>query len=364
MNIIGYIKKYGNLSFQEKPLNNVDALILTTLTYLHFELMIDENGSMVVSNVPDDFIPLLCEGEFTTRSNEKMFRLLKTVKRYRNIEVRYVYSVHDKLNTIQFFGMTLIIPGYHPFVCYRGTDLTLVGWKENLMLATNKVVPSQVEVYNYTNYVSKKINGPFSIGGHSKGGNLALFTAIYSKPDIQERFDKVYVFDGPGFNDNKIFSSDKYLRVKDKIIQFVPKDDVVGCLLYTPKDKLIIKAKSVHFLQHNPYLWIINRKGDFKYSKKGTRFARVRRRTMMLWINQLTPEDCELMIDKIVDSLGGIDSTLSYRLRLIALKFKTFISSYFGYSKDVRKRIRKLMLLYFKIWRESRIYYLKHPKED
>lgn len=364
MNIFGYIKKYGNFSFKEKPFTDVDALILVTLSYLNFELYIEKGESMRIGDIPDNSIVRLCAGEFTTKPNEKMIRLLKTKKRYQNIEVKYIRSVHDKLNTIQFFAMTLIIPDYYPFICLRGTDLTLVGWKEDLMLLIDKVIPSQVEALNYTDYISKKINGPFLIGGHSKGGNHAMFAAIYARQHIQDRINKAYIFDAPGFKDRNIFGLDKYVRVKDKIVQFVPKNDVVGCLLYTPKDKLIVKAKSVHFLQHNPYAWAINKKGDFKYSKKETKSVKVRRRTLIQWINLISVEDCEFMIDKMVNSLGGIDSILSYRLHLIALKFKSFITNHLGYSKDVRKRLTRLMLLYFKIWRESWKYYLKNPNED
>lgn len=366
MNIIGYIKTFGHLSFLDKPFNNVDALILTTLSYLNFELLTsdDKEKSLFIRDIPDDMIVKLCDGEFITKPNEKMIRLLKDTKRYRDIEIKYIYKVHDKLNTIQFFAMTLIVPNHHPFICFRGTDLTLLGWKEDLLLAVKNVVPSQIEALNYTNHVSKKVGGSFSIGGHSKGGNLAMFTSIQCRPEVQDRINKAYVFDGPGFRDNKIFYTKGYERIKDKIIQFVPRDDIVGCIFYTPKNKLIVKARSVHFLQHNPYTWIINKNDNFKFLKKETRLVKIRRRTLILWVDQLSIEECEFMIETIISALGGINSNLSYRLRLLAIKFRTFIGNHFGYSKATRKRLSKSVLLFIKIWNESHIHYIKHPNED
>ncbi|MCQ2796021.1 MAG: DUF2974 domain-containing protein [Bacilli bacterium] len=365
MNIIGYIKAFGHLSFIDKSFNNVDALILTILSYLNFELLKPSNKekSLFIKDIPDDMIVKLCDGEFITKSNEKIIRLLKYKKRYQDISIKYIHKVHDKLNTIQFFAITLIVPNYHPFICFRGTDLTLVGWKEDLMLAIRNVVPSQIEALNYVNYVSKKINGTFSLCGHSKGGNLAMFTSIQSRPEIQRRIDKAYVFDGPGFRNNKIFYTNGYQRVKNKIIQFVPRDDIVGCLFHTPKNKLVVKAKSVHFLQHNPYTWVINKNDNFKFLEKESRRVKIRRRTLILWIDQLSIEECEFMIEKIINALGGINSSFSYRFRLLAIKFRTFIGKHFGYSKATRKRLSKSALLFMKIWSESQIYYLKHPNE-
>lgn len=366
MNIIGYVKTFGHLSFIDKPFNNVDALILTTLSYLNFELLapLDKEKALLIKEIPNYIIPKLCDGEFITKPNEKMIRLLKNAKRYQNVGIKYIHKVHDELNTIQFFAITLIVPDYHPFVCFRGTDLTLLGWKEDLMLAVKNVVPSQIEALNYTNFVSKKIDGPFSLGGHSKGGNLAIFTSIQSRPKIQNRIDKAYVFDGPGFRDNKIFYTDGYERAKNKIIQFVPKDDVVGCLFYTPKNKLVVKAKGVHFIQHSPYTWKLNKKNDFKYLKKEPRIVKIRRRTLILWVDQLTIEECEFMIENIINSFGGINSNLSYRFRLLMVKFRTFIINHFGYSKADRKRLSNAVKLLIKIWNESNIYYIKHPNED
>lgn len=366
MNIIGYIKAFGHLSFIDKPFNNVDALILTTLSYLNFELLspLDKEKSILIKDIPNYMISKLCDGEFITKPNEKMIRLLKNAKRYQNIGIKYIYKVHDELNTIQFFAMTLIIPGYHPFVCFRGTDLTLVGWKEDLMFTIKNVVPSQIEALNYVNYVSKKIDEPLSLGGHSKGGNLAMFSLIQSRPEIQKRIDTAYVFDGPGFKDNKIFYTDGYQRVKDKIIQFVPKDDVVGCIFYTPKNKLVVKAKGVHFLQHNPYTWKLNKKDDFKYLDKEPIRVKVRRRTLILWVDQLSSEECEFMIEKIIGALGGINSSLSYRFRLLAIKFRGFLINHFGYSRADRKRLSNAVKLLIKIWNESQLYYIKHPNED
>lgn len=366
MNILGYVKTFGHLSFEDKPFNNIDALILNTLSYLNFELIapFDKEKLLFVKEIPNYMIPKLCAGEFITKSNEKMIRLLKNAKRYQDVGVKYIHKVHDELNTIQFFAITLIIPNHHPLICFRGTDLTLVGWKEDLMLSIKNVVPSQIEALNYTNFISKKIDGPFSLCGHSKGGNIAMFAAIKSRPEIQNRINKIYVFDGPGFRDNKIFYTDGYERVKDKIFQFVPKDDVVGCLFYTPKNKLVVKAKSVHFLQHSPYTWVTDKHNDFEYLKKEPRLVKVRRRTLLLWINQLSIEECEFMIETIIDALGGINSNLSYRFHLAMIKFRTFVIRHFGYSKSVRKRLSKSIRLFIKTWNESHIHYLKHPDED
>ena len=205
MNLLGYIKKYGQYDFRQKPFNTVDATICITLAYLNFELYLKESDSIIIKDIPDDLIVPLCAGEFTTIQNRKLVRLLRISKRFQNGVVRYVRSVRDKETTTQFFALTLFLPHVDPIICFRGTDLTLIGWKEDLMMILNDAVLAHIEARDYVNDIYHKINSHFLIGGHSKGGNLALYSSVNCDINAQNDIINIYNLDGPGFRNALFF---------------------------------------------------------------------------------------------------------------------------------------------------------------
>lgn len=355
MNILGYVKKYGNYTFQEITFSTVDALICATLSYLNFELYSHSfNEEIIIKDIEDTNIIKLCAGELTTKFNEKLIKQLKISRRYKDVVIKYIKNVHNKTDTIQFFAMTLFIPYYYPIVVFRGTDLTLIGWKEDLMLATNKVVPSHIEAFNYIDEVSKKIDGVFSIAGHSKGGNIALFSALHCHKNVQDRIKNIYSFDGPGFSDQNVFRTQKYLNIKDRIIQIIPPDDVVGAILYTPEHSLVVKASGVGFFQHNPYYWKILPNGEFKYISEQKNVVKIRHLALISWLQKINQEDKNLLIDVIINFFGGVDYSLIEYFHHIPRSIKRYIVLRKKYSKEEKLKIKNAWKLLSSCYKEAK----------
>ncbi|MCQ2753041.1 MAG: DUF2974 domain-containing protein [Bacilli bacterium] len=365
MNLLGYVKKFGQYGFKEKPFNHVDAAICVTLSYLNFELYIPSHfgDTLTLKDIPDEIVKKLCAGEFTSFPNRKLIRLLRDSKRYQNAKITYVSSVRDKNITEQFFAMTIFLEDAEPFVSIRGTDLTLVGWKEDFMLALDDIIPSQIETFNYIDKVSKLIKGPFKMGGHSKAGNLALFAAIHCLKPVKNRLSAVYSFDGPGFKKEDIFLSEKYKQIKDKIIQVFPSDDVIGAMFYTPKHSITIKAKGlISVLQHNPYSWKIDRLGEFVRVKERNKKSLIRNRALKTWIDGLKNEDSEMLIEVIISLLGGIDSNLIEFGKHLPTRLIEHHRRRKTYSKEQRARIKELTHNLIEAYRESKRYYKKKAR--
>lgn len=359
MNLLGYIDKFGGYSFEDKPFNDVDALICATLSYLNFELYQTsiEINKLYLKDIPDPTIGVLCEGEFTTSNNIKLIKKLKTSNRYKDASISNVCCVNDKLNTIQFFAMLIHLPFCEPVVSFRGTDLNLVGWKEDLMLIYSNVVPSDVEALNYLYDISKKIDSTFKVVGHSKGGNLAIFSSIFALKSIKNKISKVYSFDGPGFKDEAMFETQKYFDVKNKIIQYFPKDDVVGSLFHTPSSFYIIKAKSFSVFQHDPYRWLINEIGEFKLEKEFNKLYFIRKRAIINWVKQLKDEDKDIVIESLIALFGGVNSNLINFIKYLPKKLYYYFSIRKKYSHEKIKKIKEIKKLLIRSYKEAFQYY-------
>ena len=63
---------------------------------------------------------------------------------------------------------------------------------------------------------------PLYLGGHSKGGNLAMYAAIREQT-IQPAITRVYNFDGPGFRPS-FYERYDCTAILDRIHTYVPKD--------------------------------------------------------------------------------------------------------------------------------------------
>lgn len=341
MNLLGYIKKFGHYDFKQRPFNNVDATICIALSYLNFELYLKEDEELIIKDIPDENIVPLCAGELTTFYNRKLVKLLRTSPRYQNGVVRFARAVHDKETATQFFALTFFLPDVVPIICFRGTDLTIIGWKEDLMMALNDAILSHIEACDYINEFNKKYHCPFMVGGHSKGGNIALYSAIHCSKEAQDNIVRVYNLDGPGFRSDRIFHDEKFFRIKNRLIQIFPEDDVVGTILNNSAGRYIIKAKHFGVFQHNHYFWIVSRHGSFKYLNKTSRQVKIRTSAFYIWMKTLSREDCLLLIDTFMNYFGGADANLIDFFRRLFFNIKRIYKFYTAYPKETRLRLKK-----------------------
>ncbi|MBO7614406.1 MAG: DUF2974 domain-containing protein [Bacilli bacterium] len=204
MHLKRYIYKFGDKSFDEFPFGNVDGALFAYLSYPCWEKVApsidDPDGKpFCFDELTPENIKMLIVGSPTPNQHRKLLTAIIKTKRYRNVKIKYIQEKFSYEKKQQYFALTFEIPGVGHYICFRGTDLTILGWEENFRFTLKTQNPSQIDAVEYINKVADKIDGPFYIGGHSKGGNLAIYAGVKIAPELQDRVIKVYSIDGPGF---------------------------------------------------------------------------------------------------------------------------------------------------------------------
>ena len=226
----------------------------------------------------------------------------------------------------QFSATTFLLDNDTAYVAFRGTDNTLVGWKEDFNMSFQSEVPSQTAAAAYLQEFSALPIHHILVGGHSKGGNLAVFAAVKAPPVLQARIQAVYNNDGPGFCSD-ILHSVAYYQILHKVHTFVPEASIVGMLLEHEEDYQVIASTQHGFLQHDPYSWCVNG-ADWYYLPETSSTSQRLDASLKHWIASMQPAERERMVDTIFhllrsqtnaetiqDLLNGGTSTIFQLLR-------------------------------------------------
>lgn len=317
--IIDYVKNELR-TFTEHPFHEVDSLVLAQFSYIHLGNLIAPLSAGAVREpltlqqlYRAECFPHYFADQIDAVKNRKLLAACAASPRFRDIGVAYYEQDFDEAREKQFCAMTFFINADTVYLAFRGTDSTLIGWKEDFNMAFLTPVPSQEAACNYTLSVSKLVRGQLMLGGHSKGGNLAVYAAMMSPPRLQNRIRSIYSHDGPGFRDN-VFASDPYLCIKDRIHKTLPQSSLVGMLLEHQEDYAIVESTAVGITQHNPYSWVV-RNGDFVRLTTLTSGADYLNRTLSEWLSGLSNEQREQFVDALysVISATGLTSLLELR---------------------------------------------------
>lgn len=351
-NLFNYVKRNADKDYNELPFNELDSLLLCALTYLNFEKypeMIEKNLYPFSELHSKNDIKILTKETFLFFQSKRMLKKIFKAKRYENLKVGNV-DVKNDLNTgIQFAAMTFEICDGIYYIAFRGTDTSIAGIKEDLNLAILDNIPSQKEAVLYINNVYENYEGSYYVGGHSKGGNIALYGAMHSLDDFKKQLLMVYNFDGPGFKSN-IFNSPEYEKIKYKVIKVIPYSDVVGILLNNNNDFMITRSGSIGILQHNMYAWKI--KGDtFSYISKTSYFSKIVDKSVFEWLNLLTDKQKEEIVRIIFQVLdqSKINNFFDFKKETIK-KIMAVFSAVGNIDSDDKKEMLKLTKLMIKVY--------------
>ena len=332
-NMLWYLKKYGNESFEKLEFNEIDALIFAELGYLNFELFSsDSNQEIFIKDVVNaKNAKKLSYGTTTRPKNEKLCALIEHTTRYDNVYFKAFRSIIDNETVEQFFGVTFFILDFC-YIVFRGTDLTITGWEEDLNMAYMNEVPSQRDAVKYIMDISNLYDRKIIVGGHSKGGNLALYASIFAEIDVQDVIIKVYDFDGPGFLDKNILHTPEYFRIKNKVCAMSSTMSTVAMLLYNVENIEFLKTSGFTVLQHDPFNWHIASDTRFKRVKRNSLASRYFERTIDRFFDETTNEERKRYVEILVKiAKEKPDSSL------LDVKKKPF-----RYFKKMRERKRLL----------------------
>lgn len=258
MTILDYIKKHQDESFKEFSFTEVDNLIFSLLPYVNFtdivpafkknKITIKEANKKIQEK--DDKI----RGIFISNSY-KMLDLMSKTKRYSNI---YLYNYMNVVNDeMQFAALTLKLDDNSIYISFAGTDTSIIGWEEDFKMAYMYPGASQKYASIYLNKAISLFDHYIRVGGHSKGGNLAISASMNASKLNKRKIKEIYNNDGPGFLKEQV-ESKKYKSIEDKIKMYVPKDSIIGMILYHTPDYNVVKSKGFNIIQHDAFKWICN----------------------------------------------------------------------------------------------------------
>lgn len=310
-NIFDYIEWRGDLSFKQDPFNEVDNVILSRLSYLSYKEIVPENFKEFISlsDIANNYIIVPENKNYSLFEEDlKLLNLLKDTNRFKDIGLAGFIDKKDYKEEKQFAAITFKLSKNLLYISFRGTDHTAVGWKENFNMLYKMPVPSQLEALNYLSKVYENLSEDIIVGGHSKGGNLAVYAAVFSNDKIKSRIKAVYNNDGPGFR-KEIIETDKFLILEDRIHTLVPESSVVGMMLERMEKYTIVESEGLSVLQHNLYLWKVFR-NKFFYLESVDNESRFVNTSMRYWLDNMNEEQIEIFVNTlfgVLDQTGGTE---------------------------------------------------------
>ena len=252
-----YLTWRGDIPFSQVPPGPVDSLIFCTLSYIEF------NG--IAPETPYQWITLeqaaakllvdpLAPKKVRVEKDLELLAVAASCPRFQKVGLCFYRDIFIREEDTQFAAMTFYLDDGSAFLAFRGTDKTLVGWREDFNMTFLDSIPAQRLAKQYVLEFSAASRAPIHLGGHSKGGNLAIYAAAKVPDAVQDQILGVYNHDGPGFTE-KILTESGYLNIVPKIHTYVPQSSVFGMLLEREEPHTIIRSRAIGLLQHDPYTW-------------------------------------------------------------------------------------------------------------
>ena len=346
--VYDYLDWRGDLTFREAPLNEVDCLLFSVISYLNFEGIVPEahtDGTISIMAAANGFLARYPDpkkqamGMLIPREIVKVFYKMKNTKRFRNVEMKAFVNVIDLEHEIQFSAVTFLLGNGSAVVTYRGTDDTLVGWKEDMNMCFLPVVPAQEKAVTYLHEAAEAYDGRLVLTGHSKGGNLAVYAAVHAERVVRDRITDVFSNDAPGFG-KSILNDPVYLEMRPLIRSIVPQSSIVGMLLEHDENYTVVKSRQKNgFLQHNGLSWEIIG-GSFVRLKEISSESKNTDRTVNQWIRDMTPEQREEFAEAVYQlfSVEGVKTLTD----LVAVR-KKWLAHSKSLDPKVHETIQKMI---------------------
>lgn len=339
-NLLFYLEKYGNTTFEDFPLNEVDSLILCQLSYLNLDRYVPSDSAVALEDIfGRENEKDLIYNTFSKRKNRRLIRYIHSAVRFKNIKIAYLrnYLSYDKCE--QFYAISFLYEDLL-YIVFRGTDLSILGWKENFNMAFLNEIPSQRDAVIYVNEIYAKHRCRLYIAGHSKGGNLALYSAMYCRQEIRLSIERVYNFDGPGLYQD-VYSDEEYMSLKNKIITMTTQKAMIAVLLYYVDNLIFIKSKGISILQHDPFNWRVTPEGNLKRTKKNTLQSRIFAKAIRHFLEETTELERKRFVDLLFTVIEAVPGASVNDLRYRPIRFFwCAVGNYRGLSKEDKKFFR------------------------
>ncbi len=341
--IIDYLKEYADVSLKDEPMNDVDSLVLCQFSYLKFDglvPLVTENGRSVslqqLYEHPN--YEKLYGDERYEKENRALFEAMRKCVRFRNMKLNcYINIIEAQADfETQFSAVTFLLEDGTMYVAFRGTDETMVGWKEDFNMAFLSPVPGQEFAVKYLNMVTARLPRDFYVGGHSKGGNLAVYAAMNCYPQARDRIRKIYSMDGPGFRPEVLEKCD-FGQIEERTCKILPHSSLVGMLFEKDIRYQVVESRTFGLAQHNPFTWLV-KDGHFVTVSDIYESRRFMDDTLNEWILSLDEQSLRTFVDTLFQILAASESD---NLIDFTANLKRSMTGILGAMKDLDEDTQK-----------------------
>lgn len=350
-NIVTYVNYYKDKTFDEIPFNDMDALIFSQLSYVDLSKVMDSSklpitiealGKLYFKEVTKDQMK---NRRRLYRNTYDLFDSIQNTIRYKDLVISNYSSIVD--DEKQFGALAIRYKKKWLFVSFEGTDSSVIGWKEDFDMSYTFPVPSQKLAISFLENEVKLFDKNVYVGGHSKGGNLAIVAAMQASSFVRHRLNTIYNFDGPGLRSME-YHSLAYSKIRSKIKKFIPKESIIGITLHHDLDYVVVDSDARGIWQHDAFSWQCF--GNFfvtaSLSKKSIQFSN----SLKKFLSEVSYEEREVIVNDVYTLLlkSGITNTEEVTLSNI-LKCMSLISTITS-DKKKRENLRKIFGIFVELY--------------
>ena len=358
--IFDYLDQVAYDSIYDTPFNELDMLMLTEITYLPFDQIVSDQMSPdctcrlfeAAEKVPQDLSMLV------TKNRLKLLEKVASSTRFKNIKLMgYVNDIDPDVQK-QFAAMIFKIKPDSYVLTFRGTDDSIIGWKEDFHMTYMDQVPAQKTAVNYLRKAMDALPGQFILTGHSKGGNLASYAASQIEPEYQERIQSIYSYDAPGLN-HSVITSQGYQTISDKIKRYIPQGSIVGMMLETPKQAQIVKSTAIGGLaQHDTFTWQISDQTFVLLDNLNPDSLQVDK-TLKNWVDSVSDEELKdffdlffgLILDAGISSINDLTKLENFNKILAVFENANALTDQ---EREMLSRLAKLLVdMRYQSWKDD-----------
>lgn len=358
--IFDYLDQVAYDSIYDTPFNELDMLMLTEITYLPFDQIVSDQISPdctyrlfeAAEKIPQDLSMLV------TKNRLKLLEKVASSTRFKNIKLMgYVNDIDPDVQK-QFAAIIFKIKPDSYVLTFRGTDDSIIGWKEDFHMTYMDQVPAQKTAVNYLRKAMDALAGQFILTGHSKGGNLASYAASQIEPDYQERIQSIYSYDAPGLN-HSVITSPGYQTISDKIRRYIPQGSIVGMMLESPKQAQIVKSTAIGGLaQHDTFSWQIADQTFVLLDNLNPDSLQVDK-TLKNWVDSVSDEELKdffdlffgLILDAGISSINDLTKLENFNKILTVFENANALTDH---EREMLTRLAKLLVdMRYQSWKDD-----------
>ena len=386
-NLFDYIKWRGDVPFSASGINELDSLVFTQLSYIPFDNIISSDFSkngLTLEEIHDLYFDnqeekLNMGAIVPTDKIVPLFEMLSHSERFKDLRLHSYVNAISSDEEKQFSAIAFDIPSEGvTYVAFRGTDDTLIGWKEDCNMALFTPIPAQKHGIEYLNEIAKQTENKIIVGGHSKGGNIAVYASFYLDGQAQEKIIAIHNFDGPGFREEFLQSTNWNVKTIRKVTNFMPEGSLIGAIFDTVGRRIYVKSSGVGLYQHDAFNWHLERIHFItvpSLAKSSVQFHK----SLKQWVADMSDTEKKEFVDAffklcMVNDSGTLTDIVSNKFKFIGALFKaddqskkTVMKTIFGSVRGmlgIKKKSTKLSKQEEEILTKAHILELPAPNND